>query len=192
MAKLSDIEGIGKSHSLKLRKAGIRSTNTLLKKGSTPKERKELAIETGIPEQVILEWVNRADLFRVPGVGSQYSVLLEAAGVDTVRELAQRKASPLFEALQRVNEEKNMVTRLPAPQVVETWVSHAKSLPRLIDSPKMLELGEPSGSGGGRPRGLGTANDPSGTGPGRSGGRTRIPMAREIVAPMNIKEHRHV
>lgn len=172
MARLSDIEGIGKIHSRRLHKAGIRSTNALLQKGATLKGRKELAADTGIPEQAILEWVNRADKFRVPGIGSQYSILLEAAGVETVRELAQRKASPLFEALQRVNEEKNMVTRLPTPQVVETWIGHAKSLPRLA--------GEPGGPGGGRPGRHTLSNGPDTPGPGRPGGMKGIPITGKI------------
>jgi predicted flap endonuclease-1-like 5' DNA nuclease len=180
MAKLSDIEGIGATYMRRLRKAGIRSVKTLLQKGATPKGRKELAANTSISEQVILEWVNRADLLRVPGIGSQYSVLLEAAGVDTVRELAQRKASPLFEVLQRLNEEKNMVTRLPAQQVVEIWVGHAKSLPRLLEIPKLSQASEPSGSGGGRPYELTTGGEPSGPGPGRPGGRKEKPAAGKI------------
>ena len=90
MAKLEAIEGIGPVFAEKLRGAGIRSTGDLLKKGGTPRGRKELADATGIGDKLILEWVNHADLFRIKGVGEEYADLLEEAGVDTVVELAQQ------------------------------------------------------------------------------------------------------
>ncbi len=132
MATITEIEGIGEAFAKKLRAAGIFTTETLLEKGATPKGRKELAEATGFSEQVLLEWVNRADLFRVSGIGAQYSDLLEAAGVDTVRELAQRKPEALAEALSKVNAEKNKVNKLPGLSVVQKWVEAAKKLPRVI------------------------------------------------------------
>ena len=132
MATITEIEGIGEAFAKKLRAAGIFTTETLLEKGATPKGRKELAEATGLSEQVLLEWVNRADLFRVSGIGAQYSDLLEAAGVDTVRELAQRKPEALAEALSKVNAEKNKVNKLPGLSVVQKWVEAAKKLPRVI------------------------------------------------------------
>jgi len=132
MATITEIEGIGEVFAKKLRAAGIFTTESLLEKGATPKGRKELAEATGLTEHNILEWVNRADLFRVPGIGTQYSDLLEAAGVDTVRELAQRKPEALAEALSKVNAEKNKVNKLPGLSVVQKWVEAAKKLPRVI------------------------------------------------------------
>ncbi len=132
MATITEIEGIGEVFAKKLRAVGIFTTEALLEKGATPKGRKELAEATGLTEHNILEWVNRADLFRVPGIGSQYSDLLEAAGVDTVRELAQRKPEALAEALSKVNAEKNKVNKLPGLSVVQKWVEAAKKLPRVI------------------------------------------------------------
>ena len=128
MATITDIEGIGEVYAVKLRTAGVRTTETLLKRGGTPKGRKELAEMTGFSEQTILEWVNRADLFRVRGIGSQYSDLLEAAGVDTVRELAVRKAESLLENLTKVNTEKNKVNKLPTLSQVKSWIQIAKTL----------------------------------------------------------------
>jgi predicted flap endonuclease-1-like 5' DNA nuclease len=90
MAKLESVEGIGAKYAGTLRKAGVRSTGDLLKKGSTPAGRKQLADTTGISDKLILEWVNHTDLFRIKGVAEEYSDLLEEAGVDTVVELAQR------------------------------------------------------------------------------------------------------
>ena len=88
---------------------------------------------TGFSEKIILEWVNRADMFRIRGVGSQYSDLLEAAGVDTVRELAMRKADTLMESFVKVNAEKNKVNKLPGLRKVKTWIQIAKSLPRGVE-----------------------------------------------------------
>ena len=88
---------------------------------------------TGFSEQTILEWVNRADLFRVRGLGSQYTDLLEAAGVDTVRELANRKAETLTATLAKVNAEKNKVNKLPNITQVQSWIQFAKTLPKGVE-----------------------------------------------------------
>ena len=130
MATITDIEGIGEVYAVKLRTAGVRTTEALLERGATPKGRKELAEMTGFSEQTILDWVNRADLFRVRGIGSQYSDLLEAAGVDTVRELAVRKAESLLENLTKANTEKNKVNKLPTLSQVKSWIQIAKTLPK--------------------------------------------------------------
>jgi predicted flap endonuclease-1-like 5' DNA nuclease len=111
----------------------VRSTATLLKRGGNAKGRKELASAINIDESQILEWVNHADLFRVRGVGSEYSDLLEAAGVDTVPELRQRNADSLYQTLVRTNQAKKLVRKLPTADQVAEWVEQAKSLPRVIE-----------------------------------------------------------
>ena len=132
MAKIIDVEGIGPKYAGKLTKAGVRTTDALLKAAATPKHRKELAEKTGIGDALILEWVNHVDLYRIKGVGSEYSDLLEAAGVDTVPELAQRKASHLTEKMVAVNLEKKVVRKLPVESQVADWIEQAKKLPRVI------------------------------------------------------------
>lgn len=133
MPTITDIEGIGAAYAAKLRKADVRTTEALLKKGGTKKGRKELAGVTGFSTKMILEWVNRADLFRVKGIGEQYSDLLEAAGVDTVIELAKRKPESLLETLIKVNIKKNLVNQAPGLSQVKAWVKHAKSLKRAVE-----------------------------------------------------------
>jgi len=81
----------------------------------------------------ILEWVNRADLFRVHGIGEEYSDLLEQAGVDTVVELSKRKADNLHVAMDKINAEKNLVNRMPSVGMVEGWIKEAKALPRAVE-----------------------------------------------------------
>jgi len=132
MSKLSDIEGIGEAYATKLQEEGINSIESLLKSCCEKKGRKEMAEKTGISEKLILNWVNRADLARIKGVSTQYADLLEAAGVDTVPELAQRNAENLQAKMVEVNEEKNLVRKVPATSQVEDWVSQAKALPRVI------------------------------------------------------------
>jgi predicted flap endonuclease-1-like 5' DNA nuclease len=133
MARIVDIEGIGPAFAEKFKDAGVRSTTTLLKRGGNPKGRRELAYAINIEESKLLKWVNHADLFRIRGIGSEYSELLEAAGVDTVPELRQRKAETLHEALVQTNKEKKMVRKLPTMEQVADWVEQAKSLPRVIE-----------------------------------------------------------
>lgn len=132
MAKLMDIEGIGPAYAEKLQAAGLATTAALLQKGATPQGRKEIAEQTGISARLILEWVNHADLYRIKGVGSEYADLLEAAGVDTIPELAQRVPANLLNKLIEVNTQKQLVRRAPTAQQVESWVEQAKALPRMI------------------------------------------------------------
>ncbi len=132
MTKLMNIEGIGPKYAEKLLKAGVQSVESLLKLGSTPQGRKKLAESADVSSDLILEWVNHADLYRIKGVGEEYSDLLEEAGVDTVVELSKRVPKNLFEKMQLVNEEKKLVRRLPVLAQVEDWVKQAKELPRMI------------------------------------------------------------
>ncbi|OJX47095.1 MAG: ferredoxin [Chloroflexi bacterium 44-23] len=132
MAPLIKIEGIGPKFAEKLAKVGLKSTEGLLKAGSTPQGRKKIAEDTGISATLILEWVNLTDLFRIKGVGEEYSDLLEEAGVDTVVELATRNPQNLIVKIQEVNASKKLVRKLPVLSQVEDWVQQAKKLPRVI------------------------------------------------------------
>jgi predicted flap endonuclease-1-like 5' DNA nuclease len=133
MTSLAAIEGIGAKYAEKLAHAGIRSTEALLERGGKARDRKSLSAESGISDTQILEWVNRADLFRIPGVGEEYSDLLENAGVDTVVELSKRVAKNLQAAMAEVNAAKNLVNRMPSVGMVEDWIKAARSLPRAVE-----------------------------------------------------------
>ncbi len=65
---------------------------------------------------------------RVKGVGEEYSDLLEVAGVDTVKELAQRNPQNLHVALLQANQSKKLVRRVPSLKEVQNWVAYAKTL----------------------------------------------------------------
>jgi predicted flap endonuclease-1-like 5' DNA nuclease len=132
MAKIIDVEGIGPVYAKKLVAVGITTTNKLLKNGATPKGRNDLESKTGISGNLLLEWINHADLHRIKGVAEEYSDLLEEAGVDTVPELAQRKPANLHAKMVEVNDAKRLVRQLPALSQVEGWVAQAKALPRVI------------------------------------------------------------
>ena len=132
MANLVKVEGIGETYATKLAEAGISTTQALLEKGASPKGRKEIAEKTGISSKLILGWVNHVDLFRVKGVGEEYADLLEASGVDTVPELGQRNATNLYQKLAKVNQEKQLVRRLPSEAQVKGWIERAKQLPRKV------------------------------------------------------------
>lgn len=132
MTAIMDIEGIGETYAVKLKAAGINTVERLLETGATPKGRKELEEKSGINGKLILEWVNRADLARIKGVGSEYADLLEAAGVDTVVELGNRKPENLYKKMVELNESKKLVRKLPTEAQVGDWVDQAKKLPRVI------------------------------------------------------------
>ena len=128
MTKLVKIEGIGETYAAKLEAAGVQSLEALLETGSTKKGRKSLEEASGLSGKLILRWVNMADLFRVKGIGEEYADLLEAAGVDTVPELAQRNAENLHAKMLEVNETKKLVTARHRPIIVITS-NNEKELP---------------------------------------------------------------
>ena len=127
--KVIDIEGVGEAYAEKLVAAGVNTAAQLLEKCSAPAGRKALEEETGISGKLILKWCNHADLYRVKGVGPQFAELLEAAGVDTVKELAHRRADNLAAKMVEVNEEKHLVRRVPVEKEIQKMIDQAKELP---------------------------------------------------------------
>ena len=132
MTALTNIEGIGPAIEGQLKEAGIDSCEELLEKGATSQGRKAIIEASGVSEKLVLKFVNHADLCRIKGVGGEYAELLEAAGVDTVPELAQRNSDNLAAKMSEVNEAKKLVRALPSADTVSGWVGQAKELPRVV------------------------------------------------------------
>ena len=131
--RIEDVEGIGSTYAAKLEAAGVRSTDDLLERGAKPSGRQALEDATGIGHSLILEWVNHVDLMRINGVGSEYSDLLEAAGVDSPAELAQRNATKLADTFQELDAARpNTVRRVPSLATVEEWITLAKGMEKTV------------------------------------------------------------
>lgn len=131
--KIIDIEGIGNVNAKKLVEAGINTVDDLLQKAKTPAGRKALEETTGISGKSILKWTNHADLMRINGVGPQFSELLEAAGVDTVKELKHRVADNLQQKLEEINNKRNLVNHVPSVSEVQKMIDQAKELPAIME-----------------------------------------------------------
>jgi predicted RecB family nuclease len=129
---VSRIDGIGPDEIKALKRIGIRTTEGLLEAAKSPKGRKQLAAQTGLDEKCLLKWANSADRMRIKGVGDDYSQLILAAGVDTVRELKHRNAKRLTEAMRNANAKRKVVDFLPSEKAVTRWIEHAKKLPLKI------------------------------------------------------------
>lgn len=127
------MEGIGPAFAAKLQAAGVRTSDALLERGGSKKGRDELAAATGISGKLILEWANHADLMRLKGVGAEYADLLEAAGVDSCAELAQRNAANLTTTFGELDAGRNTVRRIPTQAEVERWIAEAKTMPRVVE-----------------------------------------------------------
>lgn len=130
--KLTSIQGIAEATEAKLQAAGVTSVDDLLEKGGTPKGREELAEKSGITAKQILRFVNYADLFRIKGIAGQTAELLEASGVNTVAELAQRNPANLAAKLKEVNDAKKLTGKVPAESQVTGWIEAAKTLPKKV------------------------------------------------------------
>jgi predicted flap endonuclease-1-like 5' DNA nuclease len=130
--KIEVIEGIGEAHAAALSRAGVTHVRHLLQRAATSGGREALAHETGLTTAQLLEWLNHIDLMRIRGVGAEYSDLLEAAGVDSPVELAQRSPARLAALLAETNAHHPLVRRVPSEKVLAGWISEARTLPRLL------------------------------------------------------------
>lgn len=130
--RIEKIEGIGPSYGARLKAAGIENTDRLLASCGSAAGRRETAARTGLKEAQLLAWANMADLMRIKGVGEEYSELLEAAGVDTVKELKMRRADNLTAKMAEVNARRKLVRVLPSEKRVADWIAQAKSLRPVI------------------------------------------------------------
>ena len=130
--KVEDIEGIGPAHAATLQAAGIRTSDALLQRAGPKKGRDELAAATGISGKLLLDWANACDLMRIKGIGAQFSDLLEAAGVDSAAELAQRNASSLATTFAELNAARATTRRAPTEAMVADWIAQAKKLPKVV------------------------------------------------------------
>lgn len=130
--KLATIEGIGPARAAKLSDAGIVTTGQLLERCGSRQGRESTAETTGLDAGQLLKWTNMADLMRISGVGGEFAELLEAAGVDTVKELRNRKPELLTAKMAKVNAEKKLTRRLASAKQVAKWVEQAKSLDPIV------------------------------------------------------------
>lgn len=128
MASIGDVHGIDPKAATKLRKAGVRTTEGLLRRCASTSGRSKLARTTGLPASDILRWLHRADLMRIKGVGSEYAELLEAAGAGTVKDLRRRNARALTARIVALNDQHRLVRRLPTEGMVAAWIDLAQSL----------------------------------------------------------------
>lgn len=132
MAKIEEIEGIGPTFGEKLRAASITSVGDLLAACADKKGRRATSDKTGIDEDKLLKWANHADLMRIKGIGPEFSELLEAAGVDTCKELKMRKPENLAAKMKEVNTAKKLTRQTPSTRQVGRWVEEAGTLPPMV------------------------------------------------------------
>lgn len=130
--KVEQIEGIGEVYAQKLEAVGIKTTDDLLAQCASAAGRKKVEEATEISHKLILKWTNHADLMRINGIAGQFAELLEAAGVDTVKEFRHRVAANLQPKMVEINEQKNLCNRVPAVSEVERMIAQAKELEPLI------------------------------------------------------------
>ena len=129
---IQDIEGIGRKYAELLKLQGIDTTDKLLKAGGNRSGRKEISEKTSINESMILKWVNMCDLFRIKGVAGQFAELLEAAGVDTIKELRNRNAANLSLQIAEINAAKHLCKSTPGEKFVAIWIQQAKALEPMV------------------------------------------------------------
>jgi predicted flap endonuclease-1-like 5' DNA nuclease len=129
---LAGIGRIDPESAERLRQIGIRTSARLLDAAQNARGRKRLAAQTGLDPKHILDLANLVDRMRIKGVGEDYAALLQAAGVDTVKELKYRNPAKLAQAMKEANAKRKLVRVLPSDRAVVRWIEHAKRLPLKI------------------------------------------------------------
>lgn len=132
MARIDEIRSLDHKEATRLRKAGVRTTDSLLRRAATRASRSQLSDETEIITADLLRWVNVADLMRIKGIGGEYAELLSLCGVHTVRELRRRNSLALTAKIMAVNGKKDLVRRLPTEAMVESWIKRAGDLEQVV------------------------------------------------------------
>lgn len=133
MPRIVDLTRIEPEYITALKSRGVHSTDSLLRHAATSRARDILARQTGIPEPLISEWANMADLMRVNGLGESYCYLLRAAGVRRLEDLRQASADELFQAIEKVDNYDKWVGRLPSFRRVRSWIDVSRRIPTVID-----------------------------------------------------------
>jgi hypothetical protein len=133
MTDIQEVEGIAYEHAKELSKAGVLTTDDLLREGATPQGRKDIEYVTRLSHKLILKWVNMVDLFRIRGVSGEYSELLQVSGVNSVPELAERNPEHLYSKMVEVNSKRNLVRKMPSEKMVASWIDKADNLPRIVE-----------------------------------------------------------
>lgn len=129
---IEEIESIGPAIAAKLEKSNIRTVENLMEQAHSKSGRKKVSEATGISESQLLTYVNMGDLMRVKGIGSEFSELLQASGVDTVKELRTRNAANLEEKLNEVNAAKKLTRRVPTQEQLQNFIDLAKDLDPMV------------------------------------------------------------
>lgn len=132
MARIDEIRSLSHKEATRLRKAGVRTTDALLRKAATRSGRADLSSATDLPTSDLLKWANVADLMRIKGIGGEYAELLALSGVTTIKELRRRNGVALTAKIMSVNGRKDLVRRLPTEAMVESWIHRASELDQIV------------------------------------------------------------
>jgi predicted flap endonuclease-1-like 5' DNA nuclease len=126
--KVSEIKDLSPEMVSKLNEAGITTVEELLAQGDTAQERAALSKKLGVTTSELTEWVNRADLMRLKGVGKEFANLLEICGVDSCKELQHRKPENLYKKLKETNDAQKIAHHAPTQAQIEEWIKEAATL----------------------------------------------------------------
>jgi hypothetical protein len=112
----------------KLEAEGIHSTPQLLEHTQTKGERTELAHKVGMSNRAFKEFLYRADLMQLNGLGEDVATLLEEAGVNGCKDLQHRNPEHLHAKLMEVQKSSNIVPDTPSLEQIVEWIALAKQL----------------------------------------------------------------
>ena len=131
--------GLTVADAAELHVAGVKDVEDLQEKAATAAGRKELAEAADLSRDEVDAIAYQLDLGRVRGVGRKSVALLNAAGIESVGELAEYEPEELAGLLITANEEEHVVEHMPSVDTLTYWIEQARELPPYLVAIKVLK-----------------------------------------------------
>jgi hypothetical protein len=127
--RLQDAYWIEPQYRRELPKVGISTLDDLLFRTKEKKERDELALRLLVPKEILVQWVEKARLVRVKGLGIENLRLLERAGIGTISDLSKEDPEKLHEKIGELFP----AISIPKKAKLRIWIREAQEKVRTVE-----------------------------------------------------------
>jgi len=123
---------IPEREALKLHAAHIFVTDDLLHRAASPGARKQLARKAGLRAARVDQLCRYADFLRLQNIGPEWVMLLEAAGLRSIPDLARQSAPELTRKIEAINRARRIADPGPTEAQLVDWITQAAKLPPIL------------------------------------------------------------
>ena len=120
--RLKDAYWIEPRYQMELPRVGITTLDDLLSRTKEKKELDELALRLLVPKEIFVQWIEKARLVQIKGLGIENLRLLEEAGIHSISDLAKEDPDKLYEKIG----ERLPATSIPKRAKIRIWIREAQ------------------------------------------------------------------